>query len=258
MQAGKLHNLTSLVTGGSRGIGRAIVEEFSREGANVALNYNSSKELAERIKEEFEGVEIFKGDVSNRMDVKRMIDEIYNTFGGLDIVVNNAGIMSTTPFEQFDEPSFERMLEVNVKGPIYVSLESLNYLKRSKHPVIINIASNAGIGTALEGTTFYAITKAAIISLTKRLAFDLRSYKIRVNAIAPGWVETDMTTAGLDNEKLTTIRESFKSRTTVGSYGKPTDIAKVALFLASDDSRYINGQVIVVDGGRIDNLSHGI
>ncbi|MEM0346405.1 MAG: SDR family NAD(P)-dependent oxidoreductase, partial [Thermoplasmatales archaeon] len=92
MQAGKLHNLTSLVTGGSRGIGRAIVEEFSREGANVALNYNSSKELAERIKEEFEGVEIFKGDVSNRMDVKRMIDEIYNTFGGLDIVVNNAGI----------------------------------------------------------------------------------------------------------------------------------------------------------------------
>ncbi|MEM0127940.1 MAG: glucose 1-dehydrogenase [Thermoplasmatales archaeon] len=258
MHGGKLTGSTALITGGSRGIGKAIVEEFWREGANVALNYNSSEEIATSIKNELKGVEIFKGDVSKRDQVKKMINAVYSTFGSLDIVVNNAGIMLTSSFELYDEERFDKMLDVNVKGPIYVILESLNYLKSSKHPVIINIASNAGIGTALDGTTFYAVTKSAVISLTKRLAFDLRSYRIRVNAIAPGWVETDLTTAGMDKEKLKMIEETFISRTTSGLYGKPADIAKVALFLASDDSHYVNGQVLVVDGGRIDNLSHGV
>ncbi|MGC8608918.1 MAG: SDR family oxidoreductase, partial [Thermoplasmata archaeon] len=123
---------------------------------------------------------------------------------------------------------------------------------------IINMASNAGIGTAAKNTTFYAITKASIIMFTKRLAFDLKDTGVHVNAIAPGWIETDFTIGGKQLEEIKKLEDDFKSRTTLEMFGKPDYIGNIALFLASADSIYVNGQVIVADGGRIDNLTHGI
>ncbi|MEM3222064.1 MAG: SDR family oxidoreductase, partial [Saccharolobus sp.] len=168
------------------------------------------------------------------------------------------GIMLLMPFEQFDEEKYEKMLRINLNGTIYVTYEFLPLLKNSKNGVIINIASNAGIGTAAEGTTFYAITKAGVIILTKRLAFELGKYGIRVNAVAPGWTETDMTLGGKSEEEIEKLRETFKNKTVLATTGKPEDIANVVLFLASDEARYITGQIIVADGGRIDNLTHSL
>lgn len=144
-------------------------------------------------------------------------------------------------------------------GPIYTSLEALELLKKSREPAIINLASNAGIGTSASGTTYYAMTKAAIIMLTKRMAFDFRNEKIRVNAIAPGWIKTDITLSGKSEEEIRDAEEFFKSRTSLSMTGQTIhNIARTALFLASRDSEYMNGQVLVVDGGRTDNLTHSL
>ncbi len=254
----RLKGKTALITGGARGIGRAISELFSSEGANIAINYNSSVENAHILKSKLKNSDIFKADVSEREEVKSMITDVSERFGSIDILVNNAGIMDLMSFEDYDEGRVDRMLKINVKGPIYMILESLNYLRKSSSPVIINIASNAGIGTSLRNTTYYSITKAMIIMLTKRLAFDLSDYGIRVNAIAPGWVETDLTTQGRTGEEIEAAINYFKDRTTRHMTGSPSDVAQLALYLACDDSAYVNGQVVVIDGGRTDNLTHSL
>ncbi|MGC8582772.1 MAG: glucose 1-dehydrogenase [Thermoproteus sp.] len=253
-----LSGKVALVTGASRGIGAAIARELRSRGARVAINYNSSREAAEALRRELgEGAEIFKADVSKRQEVKKMVEDVARTFGGLDIVVNNAGVMELMPFEQLDEERFDRMWYINVKGPIYVTLEALPYLKRSRG-VVINIASIAGLGTALTNTTYYAVTKAAVIMLTRRLAFDLAPYGIRVNAVAPSWIETDLTTRGRTREEVERAKSDIVNRTALRSVATPSDIAKAVAFLASDEARFITGQVLVVDGGRIDYLTHSV
>lgn len=258
MAGSKLEGRTALITGGSRGIGRAIAELFYFEGAKDAINFNSSEGKANEVKRDLKGSEIFKADISNRDEVRHMVSKVIRHFGSLDIVVNNAGIMETMQFEEYDEERADKMYSVNVKGTLFTTLESLRYLKQSRSPVIINIASNAGIGTTLQGTTFYALTKAAVIALTKRLAYDLKEYRIRVNAIAPGCVETDLTISSKSMDEMSKVKEYFETRTTRHMHGSPSHIANVALFLASDDSEYMNGQVLVVDGGRTDNLTHSL
>lgn len=258
MTGKKLEGKTALITGGSRGIGKAITQLFSNEGAKVAINYNSSEAEAIKLKKNIPDSEIFKADMSNREQVKRMFTKIHEKFGKLDILVNNAGVMDVMPFDQYDEMRVRRMFDINVYGPIYASLEAHPLLKNSKEPVIINLASNAGVGTAAAGTTYYAMTKAAIIMLTKRLAFDFSDSKIRVNAIAPGWVKTDMTLSGKSQEEIQKAEEFFTSRTSLSMTGDVKHIAAAALFLASKDSEYMNGQVLVVDGGRLDNLTHSV
>lgn len=199
-----------------------------------------------------------KCDVANRDEVRRAAEIVSNKLGDVNILINNAGVMYLMPFESYNEELFDRMMGVNVKGIIYMTLEFLPQLKRTRGGVVINIASNAGIGTAFEGTTYYAITKAAVIILTKRMAFELGRYGIRVNAVAPGWVETDMTTANRTPEEVERAKALVRSRTMLSTTGVPEDIANVVLFLASDRARYITGQTIVADGGRIDYLTHGI
>jgi 3-oxoacyl-[acyl-carrier protein] reductase len=252
---GRFDGKVVMVTGGTRGIGRAIAEAFLREGAKVAITYARSDEKAREL--EKMGVLAIRCDVSRRDEVRKAVEFVRDRLGDANVLVNNAGIMHLMPFEEYNEELFNRMIDVNVKGIIYTTLEFLPQLKRTKG-VIINIASNAGIGTAFEGTTYYAITKAAVIILTKRMAFELGKYGIRVNAIAPGWVETDMTTANRSPEEVEKVKALVRSRTMLNMTGVPEDIANVALFLASEDARYITGQTLVVDGGRIDYLTHGV
>lgn len=256
--SGRLKGKIALITGASRGIGRAIAKRFAEEGAMVAINYNKSYDAALNLKNSIgKNAQIFKADVSKREDVKNMVKEVHERLGYIDILVNNAGVLDLRPFEEYDEHVIKHMFEVNLFGPIYVTLEFLEDLKKNRG-VIINIASNAGIGTAVEGTTYYAITKAGIIILTKRLAFELGKYGIRVNAIAPGLVETDMIFADRSEDDIRGLIELFKSKSVLKMTGKPVDIANIAVFLASEESRYITGQIIVSDGGRIDNLTHSI
>ncbi len=186
-----------------------------------------------------------------------MIKGIHDKLGAIDILVNNAGILDFRSFEDYDDKAVRYMMDVNLYGVIYTTLEALDDLKRNRG-VIINIASNAGIGTAFERTTYYAVSKAGVIMLTKRLAYELGKYGIRVNAVAPGWVETDMTIGGKTLDEIKTIEETMKDKTMLNMVGKPEYIADVVLFLASEKSRFITGQIIVADGGRVDNLTHSV
>ncbi|BCU66651.1 3-ketoacyl-ACP reductase [Sulfolobales archaeon HS-7] len=244
-----------LVTGSSRGIGRQIAIDLVKRGYIVYGTYNSSKENAQELTQT--GIHMEKADVSKREDLARVREKIEGEGITVSGLVNNAGIMKLMNFENYDETAFMEMLKINLMGTIYSTLEFLPHLKRTRGS-IVNIASNAGIGTAAEGTTFYAITKSSVIILTKRLAFELGKYGIRVNAVAPGWIETDMTVTGKSQEEVERIKASFRSKTSLGITGKPSDISPLVVFLLSEDSRYMTGQTIVIDGGRIDNLTHGV
>lgn len=246
-----------LITGASRGLGRSMAIEFSRYGASVAANYNNSSEQAKFLKESNPGIEVFRADVSDREQVRKMVSDIISKMGRIDVLVNNAGIWKLQSFEEFDESVFEMMWRVNLLGAVYTTLEVLPHMKKNGGS-IVNIASNAGIGTAANGTTLYAITKASLIMLTKRLAFEFGRYGIRVNAIAPGWTETDLTIGDKSRDEIAQLELSFRSRSELNAIGSPEDAARLAVYLGSDYSRFMTGQVIVLDGGRTDNLTHSI
>jgi|YelNatPaOPRAMG01_1025707.scaffolds.fasta_scaffold03358_9 3-oxoacyl-[acyl-carrier protein] reductase len=254
----KLKNKVSLITGASRGIGEKIAMKFSSEGSNIILNYNKSDERAGEICRKIReiGVEClqFKADVSKINDVDQMVKKSLEVFNRVDILVNNAGIMVTGTNNPAD---LEKMMRVNLYSMVY-TIEALreNFIKNGGK--IINIASVAGIVTSLVGTTYYSITKGAVITLTRRYAFDLGRYRVNVNAIAPGYIETDLTRSGKSEEEWRSIVKEISSKTALGRIGKPEDIANVALFLASEDSDFITGQIIVVDGGRQDFFTHSI
>ncbi len=165
----RFENKVVLITGSSRGIGRAMAERFSTEGAKIAINYASDERAASELKQRLPGSEKFKADVTDRVAVNEMVKAINEKMGPIDILINNAGIFNLMPFEEYDEERVERMYSINVKGAIYATLGALNDLKKV-HGAILNVASNAGVGTAADNTTFYSMTKAAIIILTKRLA----------------------------------------------------------------------------------------
>jgi 3-oxoacyl-[acyl-carrier protein] reductase len=230
---GKLDNKIALITGSSRGLGRAIAMKFASEGARIAINYNKDRKSAEELKNLLHGSEVFQADISDHESVKNMINEIHKKMGAIDILVNNAGILSTISWDEFDDAKIKRIFDINVMGSIYTTKECMDDLKK-QHGIIINMASNAGV------------------------AFDLMDWHVRVNAIAPGWIESDMTIGGKSDEEVDKLRESFKSKTELNMTGKPENIADAAMFLASSDSEYMDGQVLVVDGGRIDNLTHGL
>lgn len=256
----KLEGRVALITGSSRGIGRAIALEFAKEGARVCVNYvrseDKAREVVERIRSLGGEAIMIKADVSKLDEVRSLISKVIERFGKLDILVNNAAIMMKGSIVETDDEEFyerlDRMWEVNVKGVIYCCKEAIKHMIKNRYGKIINIASNAGIGTAFPGTTPYAVTKAGIILLTRRLAFELGPYGINVNAIAPGMIVTDMSMASPDGIELA------KKRSVLNKVGNPEDIAKLALFLASDESSYITGQIIVADGGRVDYLTHSL
>lgn len=236
-----------LVTGGSKGIGRSICIEFAKNGADIALNYSSDEiaaaQTAEEIKKLGAKVETFKTDVSDFEQVEKMVKDIYDKLGRIDILVNNAGITKDALLLRMTEKEWDKVIDVNLKGVFNTSKACIKYmLKQKQGGRIINISSIVGIyGNA--GQTNYAAAKAGIIGFTKSLAKEVGSRDITVNAIAPGFIRTDMTFSLLQKDS------DISKNIPLKRLGNPEDVAKAAAFLASEDASYITGQVIAVDGG---------
>ena len=242
-----LKNKVALVTGAGRGIGRAIAIALAEEGAEVIVNYNGSEERAKEVKQTIEEnggkASIYKCNVSDFEACETMIREIVKEHGHLDILVNNAGITKDGLIMKMKEEDFDRVLNVNLKGTFNTIRHSARQMLKQRSGKIINISSVSGI-LGNVGQANYAASKAGVIGLTKTMARELGSRGITVNAIAPGFVDTEMTEV-LSEE----IRENACKQIILGRFGKPEDIANAAVFLASDKADYITGQVISVDGG---------
>ena len=242
-----LENKVALITGAGRGIGRAIAIALAEEGAEVIVNYNGSEERAKEVKQTIEEnggkASIYKCNVSDFEACETMIREIVKEHGHLDILVNNAGITKDGLIMKMKEEDFDRVLNVNLKGTFNTIRHSARQMLKQRSGKIINISSVSGI-LGNVGQANYAASKAGVIGLTKTMARELGSRGITVNAIAPGFVDTEMTEV-LSEE----IRENACKQIILGRFGKPEDIANAAVFLASDKADYITGQVISVDGG---------
>lgn len=240
---------TVLVTGSSRGIGRAIARGFALQGDRVVINYFQSREKAYELQEELRtavaNVMTVQADVSNEAQVSDMIEQVRNRFGEVDILVNNAGIATMTMFNDIDSEMWNRIFAVNVNGMYHCCKYVLPSMISRKKGKIINIASIWGlVGASCE--THYSATKGAIIAFTKALAKEEGPSNIQVNAVAPGAIMTDMI-AGLDRSILDAVAEE----TPLGTIGKPEDVANAVLFLASEKADFITGQVISPNGGLV-------
>lgn len=242
-----LKNKIALITGAGRGIGRAIAIALAEEGAEVVINYNGSEERAKEVKQTIEEnggkASIYKCNVSDFVACEAMIKDIVKEYGHLDILVNNAGITKDGLIMKMKEEDFDSVLNVNLKGTFNTIRHSARQMLKQRSGKIINISSVSGI-LGNVGQANYAASKAGVIGLTKTMARELGSRGITVNAIAPGFVDTEMTEV-LSEE----IRENACKQIILGRFGKPEDIANTAVFLASDKADYITGQVISVDGG---------
>lgn len=240
---------TALVTGASRGIGRAIALALAARGFAVALNYAGSHDAAEAVKKEIEeaGGKAFtiQGDVSKSEDVDRIFKAVKDEFGGLDVLVNNAGINRDALLIRMKESNWDDVIATDLKSNFLTTKAAAAMMMRKRKGSIINISSVVGIMGNI-GQANYAAAKAGVIGLTKACAKEMAARNIRVNAVAPGFIETAMTD-GIPEK----IREGMISSIPMGRMGQPEDIAKAVCFLASDDSSYITGQVLVVDGGLV-------
>lgn len=237
-----------LITGGSRGIGRATAIEFAKEGANIVVNYFNSGKMAEELVGNLtteHGVKAvaIKADVASDDDARSMHDQIMAEFGSIDILVNNAGIVVDTPYAEHTKADFTKLFETNVYGTMNISKLFGETLCESKGS-IVNISSTSGMYDFWPDNIDYAATKAAIRSITKDLAIHYAP-DVRVNAIAVGWADTDMN-KDLPIEDLEEMQKKFL----MGRMAEPVEIARVILFLASQDASFVNGTTLVVDGGR--------
>lgn len=246
---GKLAGRVAIVTGASKGIGAAIAKSMAAEGASVVVNYASSREGADRVVGEITAAGgkavAVQGDMAKAADVKALFEAAKKTFGKLDVLVNNAGVFEFFPLEAFTEAEFHRQFNINVLGPTLAAQEALKYFPADGGS-IINVSSVAAYNPPAYSVV-YSATKAALDTITRVLAAELGPRNIRVNSLNPGGVETEGThrigVIGSDFEK------DMVRRTSLGRLGQPDDIAKVAVFLASDDAAWITGERITVSGG---------
>ncbi len=245
----RLEGKVAIITGASRGIGKEIAVYFAKEGASLVLTARSLESL-EAVSKEIAALGsqepfLFALDVKNAEKIQEMTDKTLDKYKRIDILVNNAGITKDGLFVRMSEADWDEVLETNLKGTFLCMRAVSKIMMKQRHGKIINMASVIGlIGNA--GQANYAASKAGIIALTKSVAKELGSRNVLVNAIAPGFIDTEMTQA-LSEETKNSILKTIP----VGVFGKPADVAKVALYLASDDSNFVTGQVITVDGGMV-------
>ncbi|PTH33959.1 beta-ketoacyl-ACP reductase [Staphylococcus agnetis] len=237
----------ALVTGASRGIGRSIALQLAEEGFNVAVNYAGNKEKAEQVVESIKekGVEAFaiQANVANPDEVKAMFKEVVSQFGSVDVLVNNAGITRDNLLMRMKEQEWDDVIDTNLKGVFNCIQKVTPQMLRQKGGRIINLTSIVG-AVGNPGQINYVASKAGVIGMTKTAARELASRHITVNAVAPGFIVSDMTNALNDD-----LKEGMKSQIPLGHFGEDTDIAHTVAFLASDKAKYITGQTIHVNGG---------
>lgn len=239
----------AMVTGATRGIGKQIALTLANEGYNIVLNYRTENDELKQLKNEIESKSVkcltVQGDVTNFEDCKQMIESAIKEFGKVDVLVNNAGITKDMLLARMKEEDFKQVIDVNLVGTFNMTKNVISYMMKARNGRIINISSVVGIaGNA--GQTNYSASKAGIIGLTKSLAKEVASRNILVNAVAPGFIETNMTDV-LKQE----VKDEIAKNIPLKRMGTPQDVANVVKFLASEDSSYITGQVISVDGGMI-------
>lgn len=238
---------SALVTGASRGIGRSIALQLAEEGYNVAVNYAGNKDKAETVVAEIKdkGVEAFaiQADVANPDEVKDMIQEVVKQFGSLDVLVNNAGITRDNLLMRMKEQEWDDVINTNLKGVFNCIQKATRQMMKQRSGAIINLSSVVG-AVGNPGQANYVATKAGVIGLTKTAARELASRNITVNAVAPGFIVSDMT-----DELNDDLKDQMKSQIPLGRFGEDTDIANTVAFLASDKAKYITGQTIHVNGG---------
>ena len=243
----ELNGKVALVTGASNGIGRGIAVELAKKGAMIAINYNTDEVGAEKtlniIKENGGYGKAFKGNVSNYEDSKLLVSNVVESFGKIDILINNAGISKIGFFLDFTPEDIDNIIDVNLKGVINTTHATLPYMLDKKNGSIVNISSMWGLnGASCEA--IYSATKGGIIRFTEALGKELAMSNIRVNAVAPGVINTKMNSCLSTEEK-----EELENEIPMGRFGEVSEIGKVCAFLCSDDSSYITGEVIKVDGG---------
>lgn len=243
----KLKNKVALVTGASRGIGRATALMLAKEGCNVAVNYEKSTEHAETVVKEIQKMGqkaiAIKCDVSNEKQVGKMVEQVIKEFGRIDVLVNNAGIVFDVPFFERTEEQWKRTFDVNNYGMFLVSKHVAKHMMKQKSGAIVNLSSTCGLNNCPPTSIDYNGTKAAVLVLTKSMAVEFSPY-VRVNCIAPGWVDTDMNKDLPKNYLKSEVQKILVKR-----MADPKEMASVIVFLASEEASFVNGTVVVVDGG---------
>ncbi|MFS0574574.1 3-oxoacyl-ACP reductase FabG [Sporosarcina sp. 179-K 3D1 HS] len=243
---------TAFVTGGSRGIGRKIVEEFAQEGANVAIIDVNQEALDEAVSElKDKGYSIFakNASVTDREQVEQAMEEVHEQFGSIDILVNNAGVIRDNMIYKMSDDDWMTVMDVHLKGAFYATQAAQQYMVKQNYGRIINISSTSALGN--RGQANYATAKAGLQGFTKTLAIELGKFGITANAVAPGFIETDMTKATAERIGISfdQLIEASVSKIPVGRSGKAEDIANAVAFFADEKSSFVSGQVIYVAGG---------
>ena len=244
-----LESKVAIITGGSRGIGKSICETFAQNGCNVAFTYNNSKDSAEALAKELNSSGIkakaFKSDASNFDDATKLVEDVLNDFGKIDILVNNAGIKKDNLLMRMEKSDFDSVINTNLSSVFNLTKASIKTFLKQRNGSIVNISSVVGVkGNA--GQSNYSASKAGIIGFSKSIALELGSRNIRSYVIAPGFIETDMTDS-LSEDVINSWKESIPLK----RGGNPSDVGNACVFLASDLSSYITGQVLHVDGGML-------
>lgn len=251
----------AVVTGGGRGIGRATALLLARRGAAVCVNYAARADSADAVVREITAAGgramAAAADVADHAAVAAMIERVASNLGAVTILVNNAGVSQQATLDTYDSAQFERMRRVNVDGIIHTTRAVMASMRERRHGRIINVASIAALGTALPGNAFYGASKAEVLILTKRFAMELGPHGITVNAVAPGFVRTDMTQRGRGADGWEKVEKQLGERAMMRRIGEPQDIANAVAFLAAPESGWITAQTLTVDGGRMDYIGHG-